>query len=396
MERRDVRCGCLCPVCGGAGVCTIPCPEQAMLDALHFLRAGARAQNRQIAVNLCAVSVNDDRAASLFGKRKSEADGTIALAARGWPCNERQWRQLGRHSTEIPLLIARLIADHNSYSASLDKAKAALDARGMRVAMAELDDVNSPVLQISLPDGEAAVLSAILDEHFNPSDMLITDDIVRVPHVFVSDMDSTMIGQECIDELADFAGLKEQIADITERAMQGEIDFESALRERVSLLNNLREEAIEECLSNRITPMPGAKTLVATLRAKGCRTVLVTGGFHQFADPVAEQLGFERVVGNRLEVTGGALTGGLVGPITDSSVKKAVLLEEMAHLGERGVSLATGDGANDIPMIAAATYGIAYRAKPKARAAANGWVDRGDLTSILHLLGIDEQEWVRG
>ena len=294
------------------------------------------------------------------------------------------------------MLIARLIADPNGYSASLDKATAALEARGLRVAMAELDDVNSPVLQISLPDGDAAVLSAVLDEYFNPSDMLIADEEVRVPHVFVSDMDSTMIGQECIDELADFAGLKAQIADITERAMQGELDFESALRERVSLLSNLREEAIQECLATRITPMPGAKTLVATLRSKGCRTVLVTGGFHQFADPVAEQLGFERVVGNRLEVTGGALTGGLVGAITDSSVKKAVLLEEMAHLGDGGISLATGDGANDIPMIEAATYGIAYRAKPKARAAANGWIDRGDLTSILHLLGIDEQEWVRG
>ena len=396
MERINLACGSLCPVGGGAGDSAIPCTEQAVFDALHFLGAGAGAEDGQIGINLCAISIKDNPSASLSGKRKSEADCTIALAARGWPCNERQWRQLGRHSTEIPLLIARLIADPNSYSASLDKATVALEARGMRVAMAELDDVNSPVLQIALPDGDAAALSAILDEHFNPSDLLVASEEVRVPHVFVSDMDSTMIGQECIDELADFAGLKAQIADITERAMQGELDFESALRERVSLLKDLREDAIHECLSTRITPMPGAKTLVATLRAKGCRTVLVTGGFHQFADPVAEQLGFERVVGNRLDVAGGALTGGLVGPITDSSVKKAILLEEMAHLGGCGVSLATGDGANDIPMIEAATYGIAYRAKPKARAAANGWIDRGDLTSILHLLGIDEQEWVRG
>ena len=176
--------------------------------------------------------------------------------------------------------------------------------------------------------------------------------------------------------------------------MQGELDFESALRERVLLLRDLAEEAISECLSTRIVPMPGAKTLVATLKSKGCRTVLVTGGFHQFADPVAEQLGFERVVGNRLEVSGGVLTGGLVGAITDSSVKKAVLLEEMAHLGDAGVSLATGDGANDIPMLQAATWGIAYRAKPKARAAADGWIDRGDLTSVLALLGIPRAQWV--
>ena len=120
----------------------------------------------------------------------------------------------------------------------------------------------------------------------------------------------------------------------------------------------------------------------------------MTGGFHQFADPVAEQLGFDRVVGNRLEIDGGKLTGGLVGGITDSAVKRTVLLEELALLGPGATSLATGDGANDIPMIEAATYGIAYRAKPKARSAADGWIDRGDLTSILELLGIPREEWV--
>ena len=160
------------------------------------------------------------------------------------------------------------------------------------------------------------------------------------------------------------------------------------------LLRDLSESAIFECLDTRIAPMPGAKTLVETLKSKGCRTVLVTGGFHQFADPVAEQLGFERVVGNRLAVSNGVLTGGLDGAITDSTVKQAVLLEEMEELGEGAVSLATGDGANDIPMIETATYGIAYRAKPKARAAANGWIDRGDLTAILELLNIPESEWV--
>ncbi len=122
--------------------------------------------------------------------------------------------------------------------------------------------------------------------------------------------------------------------------------------------------------------------------------MLVTGGFHHFADVVAAQLGFERVVGNRLEVAGGKLTGGLIGPITDSATKKAVLQEEIAALGDNAVSMAAGDGANDIPMLEAASYGIAYRAKPKARAAANGWIDQDDLTSLLKLLGIPESEWV--
>ncbi|OCC24753.1 phosphoserine phosphatase SerB [Croceicoccus estronivorus] len=293
------------------------------------------------------------------------------------------------------MLIARLIADPDNYSASLDDATVALEREGMRVALARLDDANSPVLQISLPEGDATAFRRVLDEKFQPSDLLILNAELELPRVFVSDMDSTMIGQECIDELADFAGIKHQIAAITERAMQGELDFESALRERVMLLRDLSEGAILECLDTRIAPMPGAKTLVATLKAKGCRTVLVTGGFHQFADPVAKELGFDRVVGNRLAISDGALTGELAGPITDSSVKKSVLLEEVSQLGEGAVSLATGDGANDIPMLEVATYGIAYRAKPKARAAANGWIDRGDLTAILHLLGIPEKEWAK-
>ena len=160
------------------------------------------------------------------------------------------------------------------------------------------------------------------------------------------------------------------------------------------LLRDLSESAIEECLATRIAPMPGARALVETLKSLGCRTVLVTGGFHQFADPVAEQLGFDRVVANRLEVANGQLTGGLVGGITDSSVKKTVLLEEAAAVGDDVVSLATGDGANDIPMLQAATYGLAYRAKPKAREAADGWIDRGDLTAVLELLGVRRSEWV--
>lgn len=292
------------------------------------------------------------------------------------------------------MLIARLIADTERLAANVDAARTELAAAGLPVAMAEPVRSGMNVVELQLPHGDGDAARAILDRHFAPSDLLVCDHEPVIPSLFVSDMDSTMISAECIDELADFAGIKDQIAAITERAMQGELDFEGALRERVLLLRELSEGAIAECLATRIAPMPGARTLVATLKAKGCRTVLVTGGFHQFADPVAEQLGFDRVVGNRLDIADGRLTGGLVGPITDSSVKRAVLLEEMAQLGAGAKSLATGDGANDIPMLEAATYGIAYRAKPKARAAADGWIDRGDLTSILELLGIDRAEWV--
>jgi phosphoserine phosphatase len=294
------------------------------------------------------------------------------------------------------VLIARLIADRATLAASLDAATAAIEAEGMRLALAEMLEFCGDVLELSLPEGDPAVLARIVDQHFQASDALISTAEIRVPDLFVSDMDSTMIGQECIDELADFAGLKDHIAAITERAMQGELDFRSALMERVLLLRDLPEGAIAECLNTRIAPMGGAKMLVETLKRKGCKTVLVTGGFHHFADPVAEMLGFERVVANSLGVADGALTGQVAEPITDSGVKRAVLLEELAGLGEGAIAMATGDGANDIPMLEAAQYGIAYRGKPKTRAASNGWIDRGDLTSVLRLLGIPEADWATG
>ena len=294
------------------------------------------------------------------------------------------------------VLIARLIAEPDGLETRLDAASAALEARGLRIAAATMLDHCGDVLQIALPDGDAAVLRAVLDTHFAPSDLLVVDDAIEMPRLFVSDMDSTMIGQECIDELADYAGIKPQIAAITERAMQGAIDFPSALLERVMLLEGLEESAIERCLAERIEPATGATTLVATLKAHGCRTVLVTGGFHHFADPVAAQIGFERAVANRLAVADGQLTGVLTGAISDADTKAATLREEAARLGEGARVLAMGDGANDIPMLAAADYGIAYRAKPVARAAADGWIERGDFTAVLSLLGIPKTEWVAG
>lgn len=294
------------------------------------------------------------------------------------------------------MLIARLIADADTLETRIDAASAALQEAGLPLAGARMLEFHGDVVQLELPGDDAETLRRVIDSHFAPSDAIIARHEIAVPQVFVSDMDSTMIGQECIDELADFAGLKPQIAAITERAMLGELDFESALRERVGLLEGLRESAIQQCLDERIRPNPGARVLVETLKSRGCRTVLVTGGFHHFADVVAQQIGFERVVGNRLEVAGGRMTGGLVGEICDSSTKESVLREEVAALGDGAHSMAAGDGANDIPMLQASSYGIAYYAKPKARLAANGWIDRGDLTALLKLLDIPETDWVAG
>ena len=297
------------------------------------------------------------------------------------------------------MLIARLIADTETLGDRLAVAMEEIEETGAEVVGAGMLDSNPDVLELEVDETDVATLRRVLDAHFPDADLLIATAPITLPALFVSDMDSTMIGQECIDELADFAGLKAHIAAITERAMQGELDFAAALRERVALLKGLSADAIEQCLDERIRPMDGAATLVRTLKAHGVHCVLVTGGFHAFADTVAAALGFDRVVGNRLAVEGGVLTGDVIGDIVDSSVKQAVLVEEAARLnegrtGEGVVTLATGDGANDIPMIRAATHGIAFRAKPKARDAAAGRIDRGDLTAILDLYGVPRERWV--
>ena len=297
------------------------------------------------------------------------------------------------------MLIARLIADNDDWETRLKQMRGAIESSpvgstvGLALQSVTRLPISEAVLELQFDLQQPDAIYALIDEHFGPCDTLMASAPITIPRLFVSDMDSTMIGQECIDELADYAGIKERIAEITERAMQGELDFQSALTERVALLGGLEEGAIAQCLAERITPTPGAKVLSETLKAHGSRNVLVTGGFHHFADPVAEMLGFDRVVGNRLAVEGGKLTGTLDGPISDASTKLAVLQEEAAALGEGAQVLASGDGANDIPMIEAATYGFAYRAKPKARAAANGRIDRGDLTAILSLLGIPREDW---
>ena len=218
--------------------------------------------------------------------------------------------------------------------------------------------------------------------------------------LLVSDMDSTMITVECIDELADYAGIKPQIAEVTERAMQGELDFGEALRARVALLKGLDEAMIARCLSERVTPMAGAETLVKTMAGWGAHCVLVSGGFVQFANHVAAQIGFHEAKANMLSIAGGKLTGEVDGDIVDAEAKRALL---KARSEEKQISpaavLAVGDGANDIPMIASAIegggLGAAYHAKPKAAEAANFAIRHGDLTALLYAQGIPKADWVQ-
>ena len=213
--------------------------------------------------------------------------------------------------------------------------------------------------------------------------------------LLIADMDSTMITVECIDELADYAGIKPQIAAITTRAMRGDLDFGAALSERVALLAGLDEGVIAQCLAERVTLMPGARTLVQTMKARGARCVLVSGGFTRFAEPVAEMIGFDVAIANVLEVTDGVLTGRVREPIVDSGTKLATLRSQCAAMGiDPSQALAVGDGANDVPMLVAAGLGIAYHAHPKAVEAASAAIRHGDLTALLWAQGIGMADWV--
>ncbi|WP_370170492.1 phosphoserine phosphatase SerB [Sphingobium abikonense] len=225
-------------------------------------------------------------------------------------------------------------------------------------------------------------------------DVIVQASETRAKSLLIADMDSTMITVECIDELADYAGIKPQIAEITERAMRGELDFAAALHERVALLKGLPDGAIDRCRAERVRIMPGAKALVRTMKARGARTLLVSGGFTRFTGPVAAEIGFDAHVANVLEIADGALLGTVETPIVDAARKRAELDAAIASGVDRALTLAVGDGANDIPMIEGAGLGVAYHAKPRTREAAAAEIVHGDLSVLLYAQGIASAQWV--
>lgn len=244
----------------------------------------------------------------------------------------------------------------------------------------------------SLAALRAALHSALSDEAI---DVVVQPEAFRRKALLVADMDSTMIGQECVDELAEFAGLRDHIAKITERAMRGEIEFEPALRERVALLAGLRLDVIDTILRERITATSGAHMLVATMRAHGAYAALVSGGFTLFAEPIAARLGFDEARANRLETRDGVLSGVVLPPISGARAK----LEALERLrGARGLpreaTLAVGDGANDLDMLGAAGLGVAFHAKPKVAAAASARIDHADLSALLFMQGYRRADFV--
>jgi phosphoserine phosphatase len=229
----------------------------------------------------------------------------------------------------------------------------------------------------------------------DPVDVVIQPHEGRRKTLFLADMDSTMISQECIDELADYAGFKDRVAAITERAMRGEIAFEPALRERVALLKGLPATVIDKVIAERIRLTPGGRTLVATMRANGAYTCLVSGGFTAFTSKIAAMIGFDENHANTLLAGGGKLSGEVADPVLGREAKLATLNELRARFGlARDATLAVGDGANDIPMLTAAGLGVAFHAKPAVKDAAAARIDHGDLTALLYAQGYRREEFV--
>ena len=231
---------------------------------------------------------------------------------------------------------------------------------------------------------EAAVRQRLGDA---PVDVVIQPAAGRRKRLLIADMDSTMIQGESLDDLAAIAGVGDKVAAITARAMNGEIDFKGALRERVGLLNGLPEAALKEAYDS-IAPTPGAEALVRTMRAHGAFTALVSGGFGFFTSRVRGRLGFDHDEANTLEIVDGHLTGQVVEPILNRDGKAAALVRLCRERGlPTGDALAVGDGANDLTMIQRAGLGVAFHAKPAVRKAAPARIDHGDLTALLYLQG---------
>jgi phosphoserine phosphatase len=215
----------------------------------------------------------------------------------------------------------------------------------------------------------------------------------RRKKLLIADMDSTIIACECLDELADMAGLKSRIATITERAMRGEIEFEAAMRQRVAMLNGLALEALERTWRERVRLNPGAVALVATMKKDGARACLVSGGFTYFTERVARLAGFDDHRANMLLDDGKILTGAVREPILGRAAKRATLEDEVAQFGlSFDDALCVGDGANDLDMIRRAGLGVAYHAKPVVAEAAAARIDHGDLRALLYLQGYRDAE----
>ncbi len=261
------------------------------------------------------------------------------------------------------------------------------------IAITELAPGIAYELPIAQPNPKTHVTakSALSDR---PADINIVPAANRRKKLLIADMDSTIIEQECIDEIADYAGKRNEIADITERAMRGELDFNAALKQRVWMLKGLNETALAETFEHRISLTPGAKTLVETMKSTGAVTALVSGGFTYFTSRVAKAAGFQFTQANELLIADGALTGHVAAPILGRTAKQSALIRIAGnHDVPMEDTIAVGDGANDLSMLGRASLGVAFHAKPAVAKAADARIDHSDLTALLYLQGISQSEF---
>jgi len=289
--------------------------------------------------------------------------------------------------------VATVIGIANAVSISLESVRAALPGASLPQWLGP-EAVDIPFTAEIAIDQRS--LAGRLRGMASGIDVVVQPVSNRRKKLFLADMDSTMIRQECIDELADFVGVKAHVAAITERAMRGDIAFEPALRERVALLEGLHISVIEEVIRDRIKLTPGGKTLVATMRANGAITCMVSGGFTLFTDRIAAMIGFDKSRANKLTlVDGHKLAGKVAEPIFGRDGKRAALVELREEFGfTKDDTMAIGDGANDLDMILEAGLGVAYHAKPKIAANAPARIDHGDLSALLYVQGYRKDEFV--
>ena len=289
----------------------------------------------------------------------------------------------------LALFIATLIAADRLTRGDIS---AAADVLGHAVEHEWVEEGSACDLLLASAEGARERLEGAI----HGVDVVVQSRAGRRKRLLVADMDSTMIGQECIDELADYAGVRAEVASVTERAMRGELDFEAALDARVALLEGLDAEVVDRCLAERVRVTPGAGALVRTMRANGAYALLVSGGFTLFADRIAAEIGFDAAVSNSLDLAEGKLLGTVARPIVGAAGKLNAL-RDVADARSIPLSdvLAVGDGANDIPMIEAAGLGIAYHAKPALAAVADARIEANDLRALLYAQGYARREWVK-